>query len=162
MTATKKPIVLLILDGFGHSDNTEHNAVYSAHPPVWDRIWANNPKGLIKTSGLAVGLPEGQMGNSEVGHVTIGAGRVVSQSFTRINKAIEDGDFFENPAYIAAIDKAVNNGRAVHIMGLLSEGEIGRASCRERVESLGGAVTLRRKDVEAWQMERRSMSRVRR
>ncbi len=124
MTATKKPIVLLILDGFGHSDNTEHNAVYSANTPVWDRIWANNPKGLIKTSGLAVGLPEGQMGNSEVGHVTIGAGRVVYQSFTRINKAIEDGDFFENPAYIAAIDKAVNNGRAVHIMGLLSEGGV--------------------------------------
>src|SRR5690625_7039432 len=89
MTATKKPIVLLILDGFGHSDNTEHNAVYSANTPVWDRIWANNPKGLIKTSGLAVGLPEGQMGNSEVGHVTIGAGRVVYQSFTRINKRSE-------------------------------------------------------------------------
>jgi 2,3-bisphosphoglycerate-independent phosphoglycerate mutase len=124
MTATKKPIVLLILDGFGYSENTEHNAIYSANTPVWDRVWANNPKNLIETSGMAVGLPEGQMGNSEVGHMTIGAGRVVYQSFTRINKAITDGDFFENPAYVAAIDKAVSAGKAVHILGLLSEGGV--------------------------------------
>src|SRR5690625_3644847 len=101
MTATKKPIVLLILDGVGHSDNTEHNAVYSSNTPVWDRLWAKRPKRLIKPSGLAVVLPAGQLGYSEVGHVTIGAGRVLYQSFTRSNKAIEDGDFSENPAYIA-------------------------------------------------------------
>jgi 2,3-bisphosphoglycerate-independent phosphoglycerate mutase len=124
MTASKRPIVLLILDGFGHSDNTEHNAIYSANTPVWDRIWANNPKSLIKTSGLAVGLPEGQMGNSEVGHMTLGAGRVVYQSFTRINKAIDEGTFCENPAYVAAVDKAVQAGKAVHILGLLSEGGV--------------------------------------
>src|SRR5690625_3960642 len=134
MTATKKPIVLLILDGVRHSDNTEHHPDYSANTAVRDRIWANNPKGLIKTPGRAVGLPEGQMGNSEVGHVTIGAGRVVYQSFTSINKAIEDGDFFENPAHIAAIDKAVNNGRAVHIIRLLPEG--GVHSQQEHVHAL--------------------------
>src|SRR5690606_6356601 len=111
---------LLILDGFGYSENTEHNAIYSARTPVWDRIWSHNPRNLIETSGMAVGLPEGQMGNSEVGHMTIGAGRVVYQNFTRINKAIEDGDFYENPAYTQAIDKAVQNGKAVHILGLLS------------------------------------------
>lgn len=124
MTAIKKPLVLLILDGFGYSENTEHNAIYSANTPVWDKLWANNPKSLIATSGLEVGLPEGQMGNSEVGHMTLGAGRVVYQSFTRINKAISDGDFFTNPVYVAAIDSAINANKAVHIMGLLSEGGV--------------------------------------
>ena len=124
MTATKKPIVLLILDGIGHSENTEHNAVYSANTPVWDKIWANNPKSLIATSGLEVGLPEGQMGNSEVGHMTIGAGRVVYQNFTRINKAISDGDFFTNLVYVEAIDAAIASDKAVHIIGLLSEGGV--------------------------------------
>ncbi|WP_027330441.1 2,3-bisphosphoglycerate-independent phosphoglycerate mutase [Marinimicrobium agarilyticum] len=124
MTASKKPLVLIILDGFGHSDNTEHNAVYSANTPVWDRLWGERPKNLIATSGMAVGLPEGQMGNSEVGHTTIGAGRVVYQNFTRINKAIEDGEFATNPAYTAAIDKAIEADKAVHILGLLSEGGV--------------------------------------
>ena len=121
---SKRPLVLLILDGFGHSDNTEHNAIHAAKSPVWDEIWAKRPKTLIQTSGMAVGLPEGQMGNSEVGHMTLGAGRVVYQNFTRINKAIEDGDFFRNPAYTQAVDKAVANNGAVHIMGLLSEGGV--------------------------------------
>ncbi|SHF22208.1 phosphoglycerate mutase [Microbulbifer donghaiensis] len=120
----KRPLVLLILDGFGHSDNPEHNAIQAANSPVWDRIWATRPKTLIQTSGMAVGLPEGQMGNSEVGHMTLGAGRVVYQNYTRINKAIEDGDFFRNPAYTAAVDKAIANSGAVHIMGLLSEGGV--------------------------------------
>ncbi|HSX85365.1 MAG TPA: 2,3-bisphosphoglycerate-independent phosphoglycerate mutase, partial [Cellvibrio sp.] len=124
MTATKKPLVLIILDGFGHSENTEHNAIYAATTPVWDKIWANNPKSLIATSGLEVGLPEGQMGNSEVGHMTLGAGRVVYQSLTRINKAISDGDFFTNPVYVEAIDGAVANDKAVHILGLLSDGGV--------------------------------------
>ena len=121
---SKRPLVLLILDGFGHSDNTEHNAIHAAKSPVWDEIWGKRPKTLIQTSGMAVGLPEGQMGNSEVGHMTLGAGRVVYQNFTRINKAIEDGDFFRNPAYTQAVDKAVTNNGAVHIMGLLSEGGV--------------------------------------
>ncbi|WP_308365155.1 MULTISPECIES: 2,3-bisphosphoglycerate-independent phosphoglycerate mutase [unclassified Microbulbifer] len=119
-----RPLVLLILDGFGHSDNPEHNAIHAAKTPVWDDLWANRPKTLIQTSGMAVGLPEGQMGNSEVGHMTLGAGRVVYQNFTRINKAIEDGDFFRNPAYTRAVDRAVANNGAVHIMGLLSEGGV--------------------------------------
>ncbi|MFC6633504.1 2,3-bisphosphoglycerate-independent phosphoglycerate mutase [Microbulbifer taiwanensis] len=120
----KRPLVLLILDGFGHSENPEHNAIHAAKSPVWDQLWASRPKTLIQTSGMAVGLPEGQMGNSEVGHMTLGAGRVVYQNYTRINKAIQDGDFFRNPAYTAAVDKAIANNGAVHIMGLLSEGGV--------------------------------------
>ncbi|TLM79192.1 2,3-bisphosphoglycerate-independent phosphoglycerate mutase [Microbulbifer harenosus] len=123
-SSSKRPLVLLILDGFGYSEHAEHNAIAAANSPVWDQIWATRPKTLIHTSGMAVGLPEGQMGNSEVGHMTLGAGRVVYQNFTRINKAIKDGDFFTNPAYTAAVDKAVANDRAVHIMGLLSDGGV--------------------------------------
>jgi len=124
MTAPIKPVVLIILDGFGYSEATEHNAIYTARTPVWDRIWSQCPKSLIETSGMAVGLPEGQMGNSEVGHMTIGAGRVVYQNFTRINKAIEDGELASNPAYTQAIDKAIAADKAVHIMGLLSDGGV--------------------------------------
>src|SRR5690606_36654894 len=100
MTAPKRPPVLIILDVVGHSETTQHNAIYAATTPVWDKLWGNNPKSLIATSGLSVGLPEGQMGNSEVGHMTLGAGRVVYQSLTRINKAISDGDFFTNSVYV--------------------------------------------------------------
>ncbi len=124
MTNAKKPLVLLVLDGFGHSEKTEHNAIYAANTPTWDKLWEQQPKTLIHTSGMAVGLPEGQMGNSEVGHMTLGAGRVVYQNFTRINKAIDDGDFFSNPVYAAAIDKAIAAGKAVHILGLLSPGGV--------------------------------------
>ena len=90
MTTEKSPLVLLILDGFGYSDDPKYNAIASANAPVWEKLWDNNPKTLIHTSGLAVGLPDGQMGNSEVGHMTLGAGRVVYQNFTRINKAIKE------------------------------------------------------------------------
>ncbi|NHN38683.1 2,3-bisphosphoglycerate-independent phosphoglycerate mutase [Pseudomaricurvus alcaniphilus] len=124
MTAVKKPLALLILDGFGYSEKPEYNAIRNANTPVWDRIWAQQPHTLIHTSGMAVGLPEGQMGNSEVGHMTLGAGRVVYQNFTRINKAISDGDFFTNPVYLDAIDRAVAAGKAVHILGLLSSGGV--------------------------------------
>jgi len=120
---TKKPVVLLILDGYGFSEKTKYNAVRAAHTPVYDQLW-KRPSSLIDTSGLAVGLPEGQMGNSEVGHMTIGAGRVVYQNFTRINKAISDGDFFTNPVYVDAIDNAINTNKAIHIIGLLSEGGV--------------------------------------
>jgi 2,3-bisphosphoglycerate-independent phosphoglycerate mutase len=124
MTAQKKPIVLLILDGYGYSEKTKYNAVYAANTPVYDKLWQTCPNTLIDTSGMAVGLPDGQMGNSEVGHTTIGAGRVVYQSFTRINKSISDGDFFTNPEYVKAIDSAIANDKAVHILGLLSEGGV--------------------------------------
>ncbi len=124
MSDAKKPVLLLVLDGYGYSENPEYNAVHTANTPVWDSIWSNQPKTLIHTSGMNVGLPEGQMGNSEVGHMTLGAGRVVYQNFTRINKAISDGDFFTNPAYVNAIDKAVKAGKAVHILGLLSPGGV--------------------------------------
>lgn len=120
----KKPLVLLILDGWGHNDSPEHNAIYAANSPVWDELWATRPHTLISGSGLDVGLPEGQMGNSEVGHMTLGAGRIVWQSLTRIDKAITDGEFDKNPAYLEAIDKAITVGKAVHIMGLLSSGGV--------------------------------------
>jgi 2,3-bisphosphoglycerate-independent phosphoglycerate mutase len=124
MTEQHKPLILLILDGFGYSDIKTHNAISNADAPVWQALWQERPKTLIHTSGMEVGLPEGQMGNSEVGHMTLGAGRVVYQNFTRINKAIIDGDFFTNPVYCDAIDKAQSTGNAVHIMGLLSPGGV--------------------------------------
>jgi len=124
MTDVNKPLVLLILDGFGYSESPEHNAILAAKSPVWDQVWSQRPKTLIHTSGMAVGLPDGQMGNSEVGHMTLGAGRVVYQNFTRINKAISDGDFFNNDVYNTAIDKAVDADKAVHILGLLSPGGV--------------------------------------
>ncbi|MFJ3521708.1 2,3-bisphosphoglycerate-independent phosphoglycerate mutase [Pseudomonas sp. NPDC090203] len=124
MTTTPKPLVLIILDGFGHSDSHEGNAVYAAKMPVFDRLYKTMPNGLISGSGMDVGLPDGQMGNSEVGHMNLGAGRVVYQDFTRVTKAIRDGEFFENPTICAAVDKAVGAGKAVHIMGLLSDGGV--------------------------------------
>ncbi len=124
MSNGKKPTVLLILDGWGYSDNPEHNAIHTARAPVWKALWAKGPATLVATSGMAVGLPDGQMGNSEVGHMTLGAGRVIYQNYTRINKAIADGDFFTNSAYCAAIDKALARGGAVHLFGLLSPGGV--------------------------------------
>lgn len=124
MTEVKKPVVLLVLDGFGYSETVKYNAIANANAPVWRDLWQNAPHTLIATSGMAVGLPEGQMGNSEVGHMSLGAGRVVYQNFTRINKAISDGDFFTNRVYAEAIDKATANNKAVHITGLLSSGGV--------------------------------------
>lgn len=124
MTSTPKPLVLIILDGFGHSESPEYNAIYAANTPVYDRLRATQPHGLISGSGMDVGLPDGQMGNSEVGHMNLGAGRVVYQDFTRVTKAIRDGEFFENPVLTGAVDKAVGAGKAVHILGLLSDGGV--------------------------------------
>ncbi len=128
MTTTPKPLVLIILDGFGHSDSHDGNAVYEAtaskKTPTFDRLYKTMPNGLISGSGMDVGLPDGQMGNSEVGHMNLGAGRVVYQDFTRVTKAIRDGEFFENPVICAAVDKAVGAGKAVHVMGLLSDGGV--------------------------------------
>lgn len=120
----KHPALLLILDGWGYREETEHNAIQSAATPVWDRLWQNQPHTLVRTSGLAVGLPDGQMGNSEVGHMNLGAGRVVYQSLTRIDKSISDGDFFSNPALCQGVDRAREGNGAVHIFGLLSPGGI--------------------------------------
>ncbi|QHG67453.1 2,3-bisphosphoglycerate-independent phosphoglycerate mutase [Pseudomonas putida] len=124
MTSTPKPLVLIILDGFGHSESPEYNAIYAANTPVYDRLRATQPHGLISGSGMDVGLPDGQMGNSEVGHMNLGAGRVVYQDFTRVTKAIRDGEFFQNPVLTGAVDKAASAGKAVHILGLLSDGGV--------------------------------------
>lgn len=121
---SKKPTVLIILDGWGHREAQEDNAIANANLPTWDRLWQQQPRTLVATSGLAVGLPEGQMGNSEVGHMSLGSGRVVYQNITRIDKAIDDGEFFQNPVFSQAIDKATNTNNAVHIMGLLSPGGV--------------------------------------
>lgn len=120
----KKTALLLILDGWGHREETEHNAISAANTPIWDKLWQECPHTLITTSGTAVGLPAGQMGNSEVGHMNLGAGRVVYQNLTRIDKAIEDGDFFNNEVLCEAVDKAAKTGKAVHILGLASPGGI--------------------------------------
>ncbi|MEK1906201.1 MAG: 2,3-bisphosphoglycerate-independent phosphoglycerate mutase [Pseudomonas sp.] len=124
MSATPKPLVLIILDGFGHSDSPEYNAIYAANTPVYDHLRATQPHSLISGSGMDVGLPDGQMGNSEVGHMNLGAGRVVYQDFTRVTKAIRDGEFFDNATINQAVDQAVGAGKAVHILGLLSDGGV--------------------------------------
>ena len=120
----KRPTALIILDGWGYREDTRDNAIANAHTPVWDRLWRDAPHTLVSGSGLDVGLPAGQMGNSEVGHMSLGAGRVVYQSITRIDKAIADGSFDDNPAYTRAIDRAVAAGGAVHLLGLLSPGGV--------------------------------------
>ncbi len=119
-----RPALLLIFDGWGLSDNADHNAILAAKTPVWDRLWANYPHTAIRTSGSAVGLPGGQMGNSEVGHLNLGAGRVVYQEFTRIGRSIRTGSFFTNRTLTDAIDLAADNGKALHILGLLSPGGV--------------------------------------
>jgi 2,3-bisphosphoglycerate-independent phosphoglycerate mutase len=124
MAHTKTPLALIILDGWGYREETTNNAIALANTPVIDNLFANKPSTLISGSGLDVGLPDGQMGNSEVGHVNLGAGRVVYQDFTRITKAISDGSFETNPVIVAAIEKAVAADKAVHIMGLLSAGGV--------------------------------------
>ena len=119
-----KPLLLMILDGWGYRDHSDNNAIALADTPCWDDMWENDPHVLIETSGTRVGLPDGQMGNSEVGHMNIGAGRIVYQDFSRISKAIQDGSFTDNPELCSAIDAAQNNGGSVHIMGLLSPGGV--------------------------------------
>ncbi len=124
MQAVKRPTVLIILDGFGYREEPADNAIHHAGTPTWDRLWRDCPHTLISGSGLDVGLPDGQFGNSEVGHMSLGSGRVDYQSITRIDQSIADGSFFDNPAYTTAIDRAVAAGRAVHILGLLSTGGV--------------------------------------
>ncbi|MCL2445305.1 MAG: 2,3-bisphosphoglycerate-independent phosphoglycerate mutase [Oscillospiraceae bacterium] len=120
----KQPICLCIMDGYGIADATSANAITTAKTPRLDELFAKYPHTTIKASGMAVGLPEGQMGNSEVGHTNIGAGRVVYQELTRISKAIDDGDFFTNAVLLDAINKAKQNNTALHLIGLVSDGGV--------------------------------------
>lgn len=121
--SAKKPLALVILDGWGYRDAESDNAVTNANTPVIDSLMKANST-LISASGMDVGLPDGQMGNSEVGHVNIGAGRIVYQDLTRITKSIADREFFDNPVLTAAVDKAASQQKAVHIMGLMSPGGV--------------------------------------
>ncbi|WP_221799995.1 2,3-bisphosphoglycerate-independent phosphoglycerate mutase [Oceanobacter mangrovi] len=124
MTQRPTPVALIILDGWGYREETDNNAIAHANTPTWDRLLEAFPNTLIQTSGTAVGLPDGQMGNSEVGHMNLGAGRIVYQNYTRINKAIEDGELANNAALAAAMEKAKAAGGAVHFTGLLSPGGV--------------------------------------
>lgn len=123
-TAVKKPVVLCILDGWGYREDSADNAIKQANTPTYDRLWHSCPRAWLKTSGLAVGLPEGQMGNSEVGHMNLGGGRVVLQDLPRIDAAVADGSLAKNPELIAFIDKLKQSGGTAHLMGLLSPGGV--------------------------------------
>ena len=120
----KKPLLLCILDGYGYNPKTEGNAIYAAKTPYMDKLMAECSNTYLDASGMAVGLPEGQMGNSEVGHTNIGAGRIVYQELTRITKSISDGDFFTNEALLGAVKNCKEKNSALHIMGLLSDGGV--------------------------------------
>ncbi len=121
---SKKPIMLMILDGWGVAPASDVNAATLAQTPNLDRYFAEFPHTTLEASGMEVGLPEGQIGNSEVGHLNIGAGRIIYQSLTRITKAIKDGDFFNNEVLCACMDKTKDAGKALHLMGLLSDGGV--------------------------------------
>ena len=133
----KTPTILIIMDGFGLRDSDMGNAVHAAKTPVLDKLFAENPCSRLSASGLDVGLPAGQMGNSEVGHTNIGAGRVVFQDLPKITKAIDDGDFFQNPAYVKAMTAAKEAGKAVHILGLTSDGGV-----HSHIEHMKAAVKM--------------------
>ncbi|ECT1020753.1 2,3-bisphosphoglycerate-independent phosphoglycerate mutase [Salmonella enterica] len=124
MSVSKKPMVLVILDGYGYREEQQDNAILNAKTPVMDALWTKRPHTLIDASGLEVGLPDRQMGNSEVGHVNLGAGRIVYQDLTRLDVEIKERTFFANPVLTNAVDQAKNAGKAVHIMGLLSAGGV--------------------------------------
>ncbi|HMM78061.1 MAG TPA: 2,3-bisphosphoglycerate-independent phosphoglycerate mutase [Gammaproteobacteria bacterium] len=124
MAQVPHPVLLVVLDGWGYTDETRFNAIHAARTPHWDSLWQTSPHTLIRCSGLDVGLPDDQMGNSEVGHMHLGAGRLVYQDYTRISKAITDGDFFTNPVLRDAFELAAKTDRAVHLLGLLSPGGV--------------------------------------
>ena len=121
---SRKPVVLMILDGYGLNERHDGNAVYEAKTPVMDRLMKEYPFVKGNASGLSVGLPDGQMGNSEVGHLNMGAGRIVYQELTRITKSIEDGDFFENPEFLAAVENCKSHDSVLHLYGLVSDGGV--------------------------------------
>ena len=121
---SKRPVMLMILDGFGASDKEDGNAILSAYKPNYDRLWNNYPHTFVSASGLDVGLPKGQMGNSEVGHLNIGAGKIIYQELTRITREIEEGTFFKNEALNFAMDEALRKNSSLHLLGLLSDGGV--------------------------------------
>ncbi len=137
----KHPLVLMILDGFGINHADYGNAIHAAHKPNLDRYFAQYPHTQLGASGLDVGLPDGQMGNSEVGHTNIGAGRVVYQELTRITKSIQDGDFFQNEALTDAMENCRKNGTALHLMGLVSDGGV-----HSHIEHLFGLLEMAKKN----------------
>lgn len=137
---SKKPTVLMILDGYGLNDHKEGNAVLEGKTPVMDKLMAECPFVKGNASGMAVGLPDGQMGNSEVGHLNMGAGRIVYQDLTKITKAIQDGDFFENKALLAACENAKANDSALHMFGLVSDGGV-----HSHIEHIFGLLELAKK-----------------
>lgn len=120
----KKTTVLMILDGFGYREDPENNAIAQAHTPQWDAWWQTRPHMLLQTTGGVVGLPDGQMGNSEVGHMHIGAGRLILQDLTRINQSIENQDFFKNPVFTRVLDDLQASQKTLHVLGLLSDGGV--------------------------------------
>ncbi len=124
MPLTPKPVVLIILDGWGYSEEPEGNAILHAKKPEWNAMWENYPHTFVHGSGAEVGLPSGQMGNSEVGHLNLGAGRVVYQEFTRVSRSVKTGSFFSNQTLVDAADMARANNKALHILGLLSPGGV--------------------------------------
>jgi 2,3-bisphosphoglycerate-independent phosphoglycerate mutase len=124
MDKIKKPVVLCILDGWGYRDQRENNAIKLANTPTYDRLWNTVPRAWLKTSGLAVGLPDGQMGNSEVGHMNLGGGRVVLQDLPRIDQAVETGELAKNPELVAFTEKLKASGGTAHLMGLMSPGGV--------------------------------------
>ena len=124
MEIKHRPTMLMILDGFGINPNKEVNAIAKAKTPHFDEIFKAYPHTELAASGLAVGLPEGQMGNSEVGHTNIGAGRVVFQELTRISQQAKSGEILKNPELVKAMDNALENGKSLHLMGLLSDGGV--------------------------------------
>lgn len=124
MSTRRKPVALFILDGFGLRQETQGNAVAQAYKPQFDRLWQTYPHATLTASGEAVGLPEGQMGNSEVGHLNIGAGRIVYQDLTRITKSIQDGQFMHNETFIRAMQYTLTHRRKLHLYGLLSDGGV--------------------------------------
>lgn len=126
MSSTERhlPLLLIILDGWGYSEEQDSNAIYAASKPVWDKLWSKYPHTLLSCSGAEVGLPGGQMGNSEVGHLNLGAGRVVYQEYTRVSRSVKTGSFFSNGTLTDAVDQAIENDSAIHILGLLSPGGV--------------------------------------
>jgi 2,3-bisphosphoglycerate-independent phosphoglycerate mutase len=121
---TTRAVVLLVLDGWGFREEREGNAIALADTPTWTRIWSSSPRTLLHASGPEVGLPEGQMGNSEVGHLNLGAGRIVVQDIDRISRAMADGSFYRNPALVAACERARERGATLHLLGLLGSGGV--------------------------------------
>ena len=122
--APRRPVILVILDGFGANPSKRNNGVALADTPHLDAYFSRYPHALIQASGHAVGLPDGQMGNSEVGHLTLGSGSIVRQDLVRIDDAIADGSFFENPALVGAVRRAKELGRPVQLLGLVSDGGV--------------------------------------